>query len=94
MDVAAPKAGVIKKIFGEEGDTVEVGAVLAIISVGASASSSASNGAVPAAAPAPAQSTPAASNDLSPAPRRVVAERGIDPAGIAGTGKGRPRYQR
>ncbi len=88
MDVAAPKAGVIKKIFGEEGDTVEVGEVLAIISVGASASSSASNGAVPAAAPAPVQSTAAASNDLSPAPRRVVAERGIDPAGIAGTGKG------
>ena len=34
MDVSAPKAGVIKKIHGSEGDTVEVGALLAVIAVG------------------------------------------------------------
>ena len=91
MDVAAPKAGVVKKIFGAEGDTVQVGAVLAIISVGASAGASPSpaNGAAAAASPAPAQTAAPASSsgDLSPAPRRVLAERGIDPAGVAGTGK-------
>lgn len=95
MDVSAPKAGVITKLFGEEGDTVEVGAPLATITVGAVAaakSNGAANGkADPAPAAAAAPSAPAksgASNDaLSPAPRRVVAERGVDPSTISGTGK-------
>ncbi len=84
MDVSAPAAGVLKKVFGQQGDTVEVGALLAVIAVGATAAKT--NGAAPVAAPASTSAT-APADDLSPAPRRVVAERGIDPATITGTGK-------
>ena len=85
MDVPSPTAGVIKKIVGQEGDTVEVGALLAVIEAGATAKP---NGkAAPAAAATPAAST-VSDASLSPAPRRVVAERGLDPASIEGTGKG------
>lgn len=89
MDVSAPKAGVLKKIHGAEGDTVEVGALLAVIAVGEGASASPSSDAKAAPAPAPkAPAAPASANSsLSPAPRRVVAERGIDPSSISGTGK-------
>lgn len=84
MDVSAPAAGVLKKVVGSQGDTVEVGALLAVIAVGASAAKT--NGAAPVATSAPTSAAPA-SNDLSPAPRRVVAERGLDPSAITGTGK-------
>ena len=88
MDVPAPAAGVIKKIAAQEGDTVEVGSLLAIIEAGASAASSdSSNSGVKANGAAAAAQPGAASSSLSPAPRRVVAERGLDPAAIQGTGK-------
>jgi 2-oxoglutarate dehydrogenase E2 component (dihydrolipoamide succinyltransferase) len=88
MDVPAPASGVLIKIAAQEGDTVEVGALLAVIRKGAAAKT---NGAAPAPAKAASAPTPAPSTSqaaaLSPAPRRVVAERGLDPAAIAGTGK-------
>lgn len=88
MDVPAPAAGVIKKIAAQEGDTVEVGSLLAIIEAGASAASSdSSNSGVKANGAAAAAQPGAASSSLSPAPRRIVAERGLDPAAIQGTGK-------
>ncbi|MEL6212710.1 MAG: 2-oxoglutarate dehydrogenase complex dihydrolipoyllysine-residue succinyltransferase [Pseudomonadota bacterium] len=88
MDVSAPKAGVIKEIFGAQGDTEEVGALLAVIAVGEKSeavrpSGGATNGAAAAGAPVAARSAA----PLSPAPRRVVAERDLDPATIKGTGK-------
>ncbi|NOX95899.1 MAG: dihydrolipoamide succinyltransferase, partial [Alphaproteobacteria bacterium] len=88
MDVPSPAAGVIKSIAAAEGDTVEVGALLAVITTGAAATATApkTNGAAVASpAVSPTQSADAG---LSPAPRRVVAERGLDPASIGGTGKG------
>ena len=88
MDVPAPAAGVLQKIAVKEGDTVKVGALLAVIAKGAGAAASApakapmkANGEAPSAAES-------ADKPLSPAPRRVVAERGLDPASIEGTGKG------
>ena len=87
MDVPSPATGVLKKIVAQVGDTVEVGAVVAIIEAGAAPAKT--NGA---AAPAKSAAAPSpkkeASADLSPAPRRVVAERGLDPSAIEGTGKG------
>ena len=83
MDVPAPASGVIKTIAAKEGDTVEVGALLAVITIGdgQAASEMKANGAA-------APSAPVKSNEtLSPAPRRVVAERGLDPSTIKGTGK-------
>ena len=85
MDVTAPEAGVIKSIAASEGDTVSVGALLAIVEVGGVAPKS--NGAAAAPATAAAQPAASAAAPLSPAPRRIVAERGLDPAAISGTGK-------
>ena len=95
MDVPAPAGGVIKKIIAAEGDTVEVGSLIAIIEAGASANGVASSSEIgDANRPSPRAAAAAghdvsASNDkpLSPAPRRVVAERGLDAAAIQGSGK-------
>ncbi|MCK0128037.1 2-oxoglutarate dehydrogenase complex dihydrolipoyllysine-residue succinyltransferase [Erythrobacter sp. F6033] len=87
VDVPSPIAGVLVEHKAEVGDTVEVGAVLAVIDEGASA------GAAPAAkeaAPAPAASKEAtgdAAVTMSPAVRRAVLEHGVDPSTIKGTGK-------
>ncbi len=85
MDVSAPAAGVIKSVHAKEGETVEVGALLAVIQAGGAASFA--NGAAKQdhtpAPVAPKSSAP----ELSPAPRRVVAERGLDASLIEGTGK-------
>ena len=86
MDVPSPAAGVLKEIRAQVGDTVSVGAVIAVISSGGAPAKVNGSAASAAAAPAPAVKS-AASEALSPAPRRVVAERGLDPAGIEGTGK-------
>ena len=91
VDVPSPIAGVLSEHRAAEGDTVEVGAVLAIIEEGASAGTPA-----PAAKadPAPAASAPSdtpassgAAQTLSPAVRRAVLEHGVDPSTIKGTGK-------
>jgi 2-oxoglutarate dehydrogenase E2 component (dihydrolipoamide succinyltransferase) len=88
VDVPSPIAGVLSEHRAAEGDTVEVGAVIAVIEEGASAGTPA-----PAAksAPAPAASAPAeasgAAQTLSPAVRRAVLEHGVDPSTIKGTGK-------
>ncbi|MFQ5563543.1 MAG: 2-oxoglutarate dehydrogenase complex dihydrolipoyllysine-residue succinyltransferase [Parvularculaceae bacterium] len=91
MDVPAPAAGVLKKIAVKEGDTVEVGALLAVIvkGEGAARNEGPANG-------APAMESPVKdpasqfrpTPPLSPAVRRVVEENALDAAGIAGTGKG------
>ncbi|MES2693216.1 MAG: 2-oxoglutarate dehydrogenase complex dihydrolipoyllysine-residue succinyltransferase [Verrucomicrobiota bacterium] len=63
------------------GDEVKIGQVVATIDSAATAG----------AAPAPAAAAPAAaakSAEQSPAVRRVAAETGIDPASVAGSGKG------
>ncbi|MDF0543424.1 2-oxoglutarate dehydrogenase complex dihydrolipoyllysine-residue succinyltransferase [Sphingobium sp. H39-3-25] len=98
VDVPSPVAGVMGQQLVKEGDTVNVGAVIAVIEAGgAAAAPSAAPAAAPAAkaeaaAPAPAASAPAASEDegnltLSPAVRRLVLEHGLDPSKIKGTGK-------
>ncbi|GJL92181.1 2-oxoglutarate dehydrogenase complex dihydrolipoyllysine-residue succinyltransferase [Hyphococcus sp.] len=100
MDVPSPAKGVLKKIVAQVGDTVEVGAVVAIIESGAvpakangAAASGGENRPSPREVAASGESVMESarerkSAELSPAPRRVVAERGLDPASIEGTGKG------
>ncbi|RJG55565.1 2-oxoglutarate dehydrogenase complex dihydrolipoyllysine-residue succinyltransferase [Sphingobium terrigena] len=99
VDVPAPVAGTLGDIIAKEGETVNVGALLALINEGAAAA--AAPAAAPAAkaeaaAPAPAASAaaPVASDEddggnltLSPAVRRLVLEHGLDPSKIKGTGK-------
>ncbi|MBY0342441.1 MAG: 2-oxoglutarate dehydrogenase complex dihydrolipoyllysine-residue succinyltransferase [Sphingomonadales bacterium] len=91
VDVPSPVAGVMSQHVVAVGDTVEVGAVIAIIEEGATA------GAAPAAAPAAAKAeapapaateeVPGAAQTMSPAVRRAVLEHGVDPSTIKGTGK-------
>ncbi|HKY81316.1 MAG TPA: 2-oxoglutarate dehydrogenase complex dihydrolipoyllysine-residue succinyltransferase [Sphingobium sp.] len=91
VDVPAPVAGTLGDIIAKEGETVNVGALLATINEGAAASAAPAAKAE-AAAPAPAASAPADEDDagnltLSPAVRRLVLEHGLDPSKIRGTGK-------
>ena len=83
LEVPAAATGVLGAIDVAEGQTVEVGAVLGSIEAG-------EGNAAPAPQPAvrPERSPPAASPSLSPAVRKLVDEHGLDPAAIAGTGKG------
>ena len=94
----SPVAGTLGDIIAKEGDTVNVGALLAMVNEGAAAAaaSPAPAAKAEAAAPAPAASAPAptASDEdeggnltLSPAVRRLVLEHGLDPSKIKGTGK-------
>jgi 2-oxoglutarate dehydrogenase E2 component (dihydrolipoamide succinyltransferase) len=102
IEVPAQSAGVLSEVMVAEGDTVEVGALLGKLGAGAGTAPAAEKApaakeapaaeAAPAAAQAPAaEVAPVAAADtseLSPAVRRVVEEHGLNPADIAGTGKG------
>ncbi|MEP6869497.1 MAG: 2-oxo acid dehydrogenase subunit E2, partial [Novosphingobium sp.] len=92
IEVNSPVAGVLSAHLAKVGDTVNVGAPLAVIEEGASASAAPAAAPAPVAKPAPA--TPSAAPEpegdpiaLSPAVRRAVLEYGIDPATVTGTGK-------
>ena len=116
-EVPSPIAGVLTEIRAAEGDTVPVGAVIAV--VGDAAGAPAAPPAAPEPAPAPVVEAPAppppapapvveapappppapapapapavASGEprlLSPVVRRLIAENGLDPAVITGTGPG------
>ncbi|MGF1545238.1 MAG: 2-oxoglutarate dehydrogenase complex dihydrolipoyllysine-residue succinyltransferase [Parvularculaceae bacterium] len=98
MDVGAPAAGVIKKVAAEEGATVEVGALLAVIEKGGAPAADAPKQDAPEKKSGSASTSSegqaarsngsdASSSALSPAARRVVEERGLDPSTIDGTGK-------
>lgn len=101
VDVPSPVAGVLAQHLVAEGDTVNVGAVIAVVDEGASAARTApaQAAAAPAApvavvsAPAPVPAAAAAPADdgsamtLSPAVRRLVLEHGLDPSAIKGTGR-------
>ena len=83
LEVPAAAAGVLGAIEVAEGQTVEVGAVLGSIEA-----SGGSGAPTPRPAARPEAPPPAAKPSLSPAVRKLVDEHGLDPAAIAGTGKG------
>ncbi|NNC47498.1 MAG: 2-oxoglutarate dehydrogenase complex dihydrolipoyllysine-residue succinyltransferase [Sphingomonas sp.] len=98
VDVPSPVAGILEERLFEEGDTVEVGAVIARIGDDAGEAGQASP--TPEEEPQPAQDpgpevedAPEGGDDgakvqtLSPAVRRAVLEHGVDPTQISGTGK-------
>jgi len=99
VEVPSPVAGVMGAHAAKPGDTVKVGAVIAIIEEAGSAAASPAPAQAAAAAPVPAQAQPAPAAaehvgddesgplTLSPAVRRLVLEHGLDPSSIKGTGK-------
>ncbi len=84
MEVTAPADGVLTQIVKAEGDTVLSKELIAIFEAGASAAVQAPAPAAVASAPPATQAAAAA----GPAARKAAAERGVDTAQIAGTGKG------
>jgi 2-oxoglutarate dehydrogenase E2 component (dihydrolipoamide succinyltransferase) len=92
LEVNAPVAGVLTEIVAGEGANVGVAALLGVIAEGATAAAAPAAAApapavsAPAAAPAPT-AAPGANADMGPAARKAVAETGVDPASIAGSGK-------
>ena len=86
MAVPAPANGVLKIAVPKDTE-VAIGQVVAHLEEGAAAkpAGDAANGGQPAGTTAVAA---AVAEELSPAVRRLVADRGVDPASIAGTGKG------
>ncbi len=112
-EVPSPMSGVLVEIVAAEGDIVEVGAVIAVLSedgagVGSAPAPAPVQSPPPAPEPAPApppapepepqSSAPASADEipasvgssivLSPVVRRLIAENGLDPSQISGTGKG------
>ncbi|MDE2622617.1 MAG: 2-oxoglutarate dehydrogenase complex dihydrolipoyllysine-residue succinyltransferase [Betaproteobacteria bacterium] len=86
LELPAPSAGVLVNIKKKEGDTVVSGEVIATIDTEAKASVAAP--AVKAAPAAPAAAPAAAAPAAMPAARKILAEAGVNPADVAGTGRG------
>jgi len=84
VEVPSPSAGTLEAIKVEAGQTVNVGAILGSVAAGAGPAKSAAKPAAAAPAAAPA---PAAAKDPGPAARKALAETGVNPASIQGSGK-------
>ena len=101
VEVPSPVAGTLTEQLFQEGDTVEVGAIIARIGAAGAAAAAApakeaadanTNPAGPAETPLPREDEHAPAADhadltLSPAVRRAVLEHHVDPSKILGTGK-------
>ena len=90
LEVVSPAAGVLKSINANEGEDVEVGTVLGLITKGASATATAAADTVreaETAEPLPSTST-TSELTIMPAARRLMDEHGLDPGAIPATGKG------
>ena len=91
IEVPAPSAGTMGEQLVAEGDTVEVGALLAMLNEGqggAAAPAAAAAAPAPAVAPAPAAPAAPAATSMQPAPSaaKMMTENKIDPAAVAGSG--------
>ena len=93
LEVPAPASGVMKEIVKGDGSTVTSGEVLARIDTEGKAAAPAAADTAPAqtpAAPAAPAAAPvaAASSVASPAAGKILAEKGVDPASVEGSGRG------
>ncbi len=80
LEVPAPGAGTLTELIAEEGANVAPGAVLAMFE----------EGGIPVSGEGPApEAAPAVSRDAEHAPsaRKILAEKGLDPATVLGTGR-------
>ena len=94
LELPAEVSGTIT-LKAEEGDAVEVGAVVCLIDTeGEAEAITTASSAAPAdvesvpKTPAPKQTSTHASQTPSPAARKIIAEKGVDAASIQGTGRG------
>ncbi|OCX65868.1 dihydrolipoamide succinyltransferase [Thioclava sp. SK-1] len=84
VEVPAPAAGVLTEIVAAEGTTVDATAKLAVISAGEGAATAAP---AATAAQAPAQAASGAGVKNAPSADKAMAEKGIDPASVSGSGR-------
>ncbi|MFV0645035.1 MAG: 2-oxoglutarate dehydrogenase complex dihydrolipoyllysine-residue succinyltransferase [Sphingomonadaceae bacterium] len=88
VEVPSPVAGVLSEQTVAVGDTVEVGALIALIEEGAAGTAASTSSSSRNEQPAPsAEGESDTTQTLSPAVRRAVLEHGVDPSTIRGTGK-------
>jgi 2-oxoglutarate dehydrogenase E2 component (dihydrolipoamide succinyltransferase) len=90
LDVNAQQDGVLVEIVKPEGEVVQAGDLIAVIDTAASPAAPAAASApaaVVASTPAPVAVAAAGEAVLSPAVRKLVAETGVSPEAIAGSGK-------
>ncbi|MBI4742863.1 MAG: 2-oxoglutarate dehydrogenase complex dihydrolipoyllysine-residue succinyltransferase [Betaproteobacteria bacterium] len=83
LELPAPEGGVLVEIVKADGDTVVAGEVIARIDTGARAGAT-----VPAAPPAPVAASAPAAGVAMPAARKILDEKGIAAADVAGSGRG------
>ncbi|MBV7377715.1 2-oxoglutarate dehydrogenase complex dihydrolipoyllysine-residue succinyltransferase [Maritimibacter dapengensis] len=86
VEVPAPAAGTITKILAGEGETVEAGGKLGVMTSGGGAAAAPKSEAKEESAPA---SSSAGDKDVEDAPsaKKMMAEKGIDPSDVQGTGR-------
>jgi len=96
LEVPSPDAGVLVEVLKGDGETVVSGEVIAKIDTEAKAGAAAPQAAAAAAAApapavaaaAPATASAAAAGAASPAARKILEEKGVSPADVAGSGRG------
>ncbi|MEM1377480.1 MAG: 2-oxoglutarate dehydrogenase complex dihydrolipoyllysine-residue succinyltransferase [Pseudomonadota bacterium] len=96
LEVPSPGAGTLGEIVANEGDTVEVDALLGMLEEGgagavaaAPAPAAKEEAPAPTAAPAAPSAPPGAETEMPPAPSasKMMAEAGVSPSAVAGSGK-------
>ncbi|MFN9481032.1 MAG: 2-oxoglutarate dehydrogenase complex dihydrolipoyllysine-residue succinyltransferase [Betaproteobacteria bacterium] len=89
LEVPAPAAGVLASIVKGDGSTVVAGELIATVDTeGKAGAAAAAPAPVAAAAPAPAAAAPATAGAVAmPAAAKLLAEAGLSPAQVQGTGK-------
>ena len=87
VEVPAPAAGVLSEIIAKEGETVGVNALLAMIGEGSGAAAAPKAEAAPAAAAPAAEPAPAKSVEDAPSAKKAMAEAGLSPDQVQGTGR-------
>ncbi len=88
LEVPSPGAGVLVEIIKGDGETVVSGELIAKIDTAATAGAVAPAAAAPAPVAAPAAAAAAPAGTASPAARKILDEKGINPADVSGSGRG------
>jgi len=87
QEVMSPVSGKIVEIMSATGDTVQVGETLVKIEEGASGSASAASSVTKTTAAVASATTSDSKMPASPSAQKILAEKGIDPASVKGSGK-------
>jgi 2-oxoglutarate dehydrogenase E2 component (dihydrolipoamide succinyltransferase) len=85
IEVSAPEDGVLSKIVAQEGDEVEIGALLGVLEAGSGKAPAPT--AKPATTPEPVAAKPASDIKTMPSAARKIVQTGADASSVTGTGK-------